>query len=186
MGRWQPGTRDRLALAALELFTERGYEATTVADIAARAGLTERTFYRQYADKREVLFGEPAAYNAVYTDAIAEAPADASPLDAVAAALRATGPFFEGRHAYARQRNAIINANPALQEREQVKRLHLTDAIAAALRERGATDATAALTAELCTAAFHQAFARWVACDEESDLGELAVAVLDELRAAAA
>jgi len=186
MGRWQPGARDRLALAALELFVERGYDATTVADIAARAGLTERTFFRQFADKREVLFGDPQSYQATFTDAIAAAPADASPLDAVAAALRATGAYFTGRHPYARTRNAVISANAALQEREQVKRLHLTDAIAAALRRRGTPDATAALTAELATVAFHQAFARWVAEDEESDLGELAVAVLDELRAAAA
>lgn len=186
MGRWQPGARERLTLAALELFVERGYDATTVADIAARAGLTERTFFRQFTDKREVLFGDPGAYNAVFTDAIAAAPADATPLDAVADALRATGAFFAGRHPYARQRSAVIGANTALQEREQVKRLHLTDAIAAALRARGVSDATAALTAELASVAFHQAFARWVACDEESDLGVLAVRVLDELRAAAA
>ncbi|AYG03197.1 TetR/AcrR family transcriptional regulator [Gryllotalpicola protaetiae] len=186
MGRWEPGARQRLADAALGLFLERGYEATTVADIAARAGLTERTFFRQYSDKREVLFGDPIEYNAVFTDAVAAAPADASPLDAITAALRAAGKWFEGRHPYARRRAAVIDANPALQEREQVKRLHLTEAVAAALAGRGVSAATAALAAELATVSFHQAFARWVALGEESDLGELAVAVLAELRALAA
>ncbi|MFC4243708.1 TetR/AcrR family transcriptional regulator [Gryllotalpicola reticulitermitis] len=186
MGRWEPGARNRLAIAALELFIERGYEATTVADIAARAGLTERTFYRQFADKREVLFGDPESYRATFTDAITAAPPEATPMQALAAALTAAGGYFVGRHPYARQRNTVIAANPALQERELVKRLHLTEAVADALRSRGAHDATAQLTAELGTVAFHQAFARWVARDEDSDLGALALAVLDELRAAAA
>ncbi|GAA4191582.1 TetR/AcrR family transcriptional regulator [Gryllotalpicola kribbensis] len=185
MGRWKPDARGRLAQAALELFVERGYESTTVADIAARAGVTERTFFRHFADKREVLFGDPVEYNGVFTDAVAAAPADASPLDAAALALRAAGKWFEGRHPYARRRAAVIAAHPALQEREQVKRLHLTEAIAAALVARGTGEAAAALTAELTSVAFHQAFTRWVTADEESDLGDLAVGVLDELRALA-
>jgi AcrR family transcriptional regulator len=186
MGRWEPNARGRLERAALELFLERGYEATTVADIAARAGLTERTFFRQFSDKREVLFGDPVAYYATFTDAIAASPADAAPLDAVTAALRASGGFFTARHDLARRRQSVIDTNPALQEREQIKRLHLTEAIAGALRERGVADGTARLTAELATVAFHQAFARWVSSPDDGDLGELAVAVLGELRAAAA
>ena len=185
MGRWEPGARERLAAAAIELFVERGYEATTVADIAARAGLTERTFFRQYTDKREVLFGDPTEYNAVFTDAVAGAPADAGTLDAITAALRAAGAWFEGRHPYARRRAAVIDANPALLERELVKRLHLTEGIAAALVARGAAAGAAALAAELATVSFYQAFARWVAEPEESNLGALAVSVLGELRALA-
>ena len=186
MSRWEPGARERLVAAAAELFLERGYEATTVGEIAARAGVTERTFFRYFADKREVLFGDPEAYNSVFTDAIAAAPVDAAPLDAVAAALRASGGFFAGRHRYARIRQRIIDANPALQEREQMKRLHLTEAIADALRGRGVPDPTARLTAELGTVSFHQAFTRWVAAEEERDLGDVAVGVLGEVRAAAA
>ncbi|GAA4161220.1 TetR/AcrR family transcriptional regulator [Gryllotalpicola daejeonensis] len=183
MGRWEPGARERLAEAALELFDERGYEATTVADIAARAGVTERTFFRHYADKREVLFGDPAEYNAVFTDAVAAAPAEASPLDTAALALRAAGEWFVGRHPYARRRAAVVGAHTALQERELVKQLHLGEAIAAALVARGVPAPAAALTAELTTVAFHQAFTRWVARDEETDLGAIAIGVLDELRA---
>ena len=185
MGRWEPGARDRLVSAAAELFLDHGYEATTVVDIAARAGVTERTFYRYFSDKREVLFGDPEAYLHVFTDAIGAAPPDATPLETVAAALRATGPFFAGRHHYAGIRQQIITANPALREREQIKRLHLTEAMGQALRERGFPDATADLTAELGTVAFHRAFARWVAAERESDLGALAVRTLTELRAAA-
>lgn len=185
MGRWQPGARDRLVVAALELFEEHGYDATTVADIAARAGVTERTFFRQFADKREVLFGDPTTYNATFTDAIAAASADATPIDLVTAALTATGPYFEGVHPYARRRTAVIATHPALVEREQLKRAKLTDEIAAALRARGVAEPRAALLAELCSVAFHQAFLRWVARDDETDLGELAVAVFAELRAAA-
>ncbi|MAU94305.1 TetR/AcrR family transcriptional regulator [Microbacterium sp. UBA3394] len=185
MGRWEPGARERLVAAAAELFLDRGYEATTVAEIAARAGVTERTYFRHFSDKREVLFGDPEAYNHVFTDAVAAAPADAKPLDAVAEALRAAGGFFVGRHRYAGVRQRIIDANPELQEREQIKRLHLTEAIAAALRARGVADATSRLTAELGTVAFSHAFSRWVTADDDSDLGALAVDVLAELRAAA-
>jgi AcrR family transcriptional regulator len=186
MVRWEPGARERLVEAAAELFLDRGYEATTVADIAAAAGVTERTFFRHFADKREVLFGDPEAYNGVFTDAVVSAPPGAKPLEAVSAALRAAGGYFVGRHYRAGVRQRILEANPALQEREQIKRLHLTEAIAEALRSRGVTDPTARLTAELGTVAFHNAFTRWVAAEEELDLGDLAVTVLAELRAAAA
>jgi AcrR family transcriptional regulator len=185
MSRWEPGAEARLVAAAAELFLERGYEATTVADIAARAGVTERTFFRYFADKREVLFGNPELYNSVFTDAVAAAPEGATPLEAVAAALQASGSYFVGRHHHAGIRQRIIDGNPALQEREQMKRRHLTDAIANALRARGVAGTKANLTAELGAVAFSQAFARWVTAEQESDLGALAVEVLGELRAAA-
>jgi len=185
MSRWKPGAQDRLVAAAARLFLQRGYEATTVADIAAAAGLTERTFFRYFADKREVLFGNPAAYNSVFTDAITAAPPDAAPLELLEEALRAAGGFFTGRHPYARVRQQIIDANPALQEREQAKRRHLALAIAQAMQERGLSEPKALLTAELGAMAFHHAFTRWVSADHETDLGSLAVAVLEELRAVA-
>ena len=183
MGRWEPGAQERLVGAATELFLDRGFDMTTVADIANRAGVTERTFFRYFADKREVLFGNPKTYNTVFTDAIADTPAGATPLEAVAAALQAAGSFFAGRHEGARIRQRIIDANPALQEREQIKRLRLTEAIASALQARGTPEAAARLTAELGTVAFHHAFARWVASiEDDADLGALALAVLRELR----
>lgn len=186
MSRWQPNARDRLAEAALELFVERGYEATTVADIAERAGLTERTFYRQFQDKREVLFGDPAGFYAMFTDAIAAAPATPTPLQLVAAGIRAAGAGFAGMHGRSRRRQSVIDVNPALQEREQIKRMHLTEELAAALRRRGVAEPVAGLTAELGTVAFYAAFARWVRASTEQDLATLAAEVLAELRTAAA
>lgn len=186
MSRWQPNARDRLAEAALDLFVEHGYEATTVADIAERAGLTERTYYRQFQDKREVLFGDPAAYFATFTDAMAAAPAGSRPLELVTAGLEAAGTTFAGMHRRSRRRQSVIDANPPLQEREQTKRMHLTEELAAALRHRGVDDPAAILTAELGTVAFHTAFTRWVRAEEEQDLARLATEVLSELRIAAA
>ncbi|MBW4030477.1 MAG: helix-turn-helix transcriptional regulator [Acidobacteria bacterium] len=159
--------------------------ATTVADIAARAGVTERTFSRHFAHKREVHFGDPEVYSSVFTDAAAAAAAGRRRWRRPAA-LEAAGGFFVDRHHHAGIRQRIIDAYPALQEREQIKRLHLTEAITEALRARGVTDATARPTAERGTVAFHHAFTRWVTAEQDTDLAEPAVTVLGELRAAAA
>src|SRR5688572_17688457 len=120
MGRWEPDARGRLERAALELYLENGYDQTTVAEIAGRAGLTERTFFRHFTDKREVLFRGDELAQAM-ADAIDSAPEGTAPLDAVAAALDSTSGFFRDRRPHARTRQTVINANPALQERELIK-----------------------------------------------------------------
>src|ERR1035438_1758875 len=104
MGRWQPEARTRLERAAMELFGERGFEQTTVAEIAARAGLTERTFFRHYADKREVLFGGSSESSWLLMQSVADAPAGATPIDTIAAVLATAGELFAERLAHARQR----------------------------------------------------------------------------------
>src|SRR5271166_5301144 len=116
MVRWEPDARGRLERAAMELYSERGFEQTTVADIAARAGLTERTFFRHFTDKREVLFGGSADFQALIAERVTGAPASMGPLDVVAAALEATSDFFEERREFARQRHALIASHPELQE----------------------------------------------------------------------
>src|SRR4029077_7890519 len=121
MSRWQPNARGRLEQAALELYTERGFDQTTVAEIAERAGLTERTFFRHFADKREVLFWGQDALMELVTTHIADAPDSASPIDAVGGALRAVGALLEGRRKHALRRQACIAPNPGLQERELIK-----------------------------------------------------------------
>src|ERR1700753_1650230 len=121
MARLKPGAHGRLAEAAMELFDERGFEATTVSDIAERAGLTKRTFFRYFGDKREVLFSGAEALEAEFVAAIAAAPADAAPLDAIAAGLDAMADLFATIGERPRKRQAIINANPDLQERELIK-----------------------------------------------------------------
>src|SRR6186997_1127234 len=121
MGRWEPDASGRLREAALELYVERGYERTTVAEIAERAGLTARTFFRYFADKREVLFAGSADLQEGLVSALAGAPAAASPMDAVAVALDAAAAWLGGRHAYSRRRYAVIAANAELRERELIK-----------------------------------------------------------------
>src|SRR5213083_2571182 len=118
MGRWEPNARGRLERAALELFIERGFDRTTVAEIAGRAGLTERTFFRHYADKREVLFHGQGALEDLVVTALTDAPGDLAPIDAVALALEAADGMFRERRAGARLRQGVIAAHAELRERE--------------------------------------------------------------------
>jgi AcrR family transcriptional regulator len=183
VGRWQPEAGLRLQQAALSLYGERGYDATTVAEIAERAGLTKRTFFRYFADKREVLFMGSDELRELLVDATTAAPASATPIEAVAAGLNAAGPMFAQRHDFARQRHAIIAANPELQERELIKLSSLAAAIAAALRARGVPDQAAILAAETGMTVFQVAFARWVDQPDPHSLPRLVGEALDELRA---
>ena len=183
MGRWEPNARGRLEQAALELYRERGFEQTTVAEIAQRAGLTERTFFRHFADKREVLFGGQATLHELFVSRVAGAPEDATPLDAVAIALDAAAGLLEARHDLARQRQAVIAANADLQERELLKLASLASALAGALRQRGVAEPAASLAAEAGIAVFRVAFERWIDDGERRSLAELMRASLDELKA---
>jgi len=183
MGRWEPEGRSRLEQAALALYGERGFENTTVAEIAARAGLTERTFFRHFADKREVLFWGAGALQELLVGAVASAPGSATPIDAVAAALEATGAVLQERRESARQRQAVINANAELRERELIKLAALASALADALRQRGATPRAATLAAEAGIAVFKVAFERWVNESNQQDLPHLIRESLNELKA---
>ena len=186
MGRWEPNARGRLEQAALELYVERGFEQTTVAEIAERAGLTERTFFRYFADKREVLFAGAGVLQDLLVTAVVGAPGSVAPLEAVAAALEAAGAVLQERREYARRRQAVIAANAGLQERELIKLASLASALADALRRRGVTDPAASLTAEAGIAVFKIAFERWVSEAGEADLPQLIRASLDDLRAVTA
>jgi AcrR family transcriptional regulator len=186
MSRWEPNARGRLEQAALELYGERGFDQTTVAEIAQRAGLTERTFFRHFADKREVLFWGQRALHEMFVNTVAGAPDSVAPIDAVAAALEAAGGPFEERRELARQRQRVIAANPGLQERELIKLASLSSAMADALRRRGVTEPAASLTAEAGIAVFKVAFERWIDETNQRDLSQLIRESLDELRAVTA
>jgi AcrR family transcriptional regulator len=188
MARWEPDARGRLAQAALDLYRERGFEQTTVAEIANRAGLTERTFFRHFADKREVLFGGASALQEPFVSAVADAPASFVPIDAVAAGLDAAAVVLQegpGRE-FAGRRQAVIAANGELQERELIKLATLAAAVAEALRGRGVGDPAASLTAEAGIAVFRVAFERWIDEAEPRDLSRLVRDSLDELKAVTA
>ncbi len=164
MARWEPDARGRLEKAAMELFQQRGYVATTVEDIAARAGLTERTFFRYFADKREVLFSGSKELEKNIVDGIESAPKGASPLDAVAAAFEAAGAELEDRRElhFVRARYALVMKHAEIQERELIKLASLSAAATKALRKRGVSEPAARLAAEAGVAVFKIGFERWV------------------------
>jgi AcrR family transcriptional regulator len=185
MARWEPNARGRLEQAAMELYGERGFDQTTVAEIAARAGLTERTFFRHYADKREVLFGGSEMLAERLVAAVTNAPDSATPLDTIAAALEEVGALLQesrGRE-FARARRSIIAANAELQERELSKLAAWAETLADALRERGVDSPVATLVAETGVAVFRVAFDRWVGNDHDRGLPELIRESLGELKA---
>ncbi|HEY2479703.1 MAG TPA: TetR family transcriptional regulator [Solirubrobacterales bacterium] len=185
MGRWQPDAQGRLEEAAMELFDERGFEDTTVADIAERAGLTKRTFFRYFADKREVLFSGTVLLEETLVKGILGAPADAPPLDAIAAGLDAAAVVLEEARDRAGRRQAILAANPELRERELIKLTRLAAAGAEALRRRGVEEPAAGLAAEAGMAVMRVSFDRWAKKPRSQDLRKLLRDSLAELRSIA-
>jgi len=187
MSRWEADGRGRLERAALALYSERGFDHTTVAEIAARAGVTERTFFRHFADKREVLFPPEGSQHLqeLLVTAVADAPASLAPLDAVAAGLEAVGAPLQERRALVRYRAAIIAATPELRERELIKLAAWSTALSDTLQGRGLDDAAARLTAEVAIAVFRIAFARWVEDSSDRDLSQVIHESLDVLKALA-
>jgi len=189
VGRWEPGARERLVVAAVDLFTEQGYDATTVAEIAERAGLTRSTFFRHFSDKRELLVAGQETLSRLLADGIAEAPADASPLAAVAEGLAhassAMGP--QNRELGPRIRAAVA-ASAELQERDALKSVGMAAAMTEALVARGVPDPVAHLAAELGVLAFKRGYAEWSEGDRapEDDFAGYLRKALDELRAASA
>jgi len=185
MARWEPDARGRLVAAALELYAQRGYEETTVAEIAARAGLTERTFFRHFADKREVLFAGAGELQQELVRALESAPVSLSAFDAVANAVQSIAKGFEERREFARRRQRVIAENAELQERERIKLASLATALAGALRERGIADPAAALAGEIGIAVFRVAFERWLDEKNRRDFARVIRDSFDDVKALA-
>ncbi|HEX7306681.1 helix-turn-helix domain-containing protein [Lentzea sp.] len=189
MGRWEPGARDRLVVAAVDLFTEQGYDATTVAQIAERAGVTKSTFFRHFPDKRELLVAGQETLSRLLAEGIAEAPDGASPLEAVASGLeRASTAMGPMSREIGPRLKAAVAASTELQERDALKSVSLAAAMTAALIARGVPDPTAALASELGLLAFKRGYAEWSEGDRapEDDFAGYLRKALDELRAASA
>ena len=182
MARWEPGARERLQAAALELFATRGFEQTTAAEIAQSVGLTERTFFRHFSDKREVLFYGQHQFIQAFINGVDAAPPDASPIEVIASALHAAASLFpDERRPHSRARQFVIDRNPALQERELHKLAGLATTIAEALRARGIGEPAATLAAQSGTTVFGIAFAQWIREGERRSLPDIASDVLHEL-----
>ena len=187
MVRWKPDARGRLGRAAVELFTEQGFAETTVPQIAARAGLTTRTFYRHFADKREVLFADDEELPALVARLAADAPAALGPMQVIAYALETvTATAFEGQLTYLRTRRAVIQADEGLRERELRKLTILSGAIERGFRERGVDELTAILASHLAVTVFDVTIGRWLDQDGDRPLSELVQETLRALRAATA
>ncbi len=189
MARWEPGARERLVLAAVDLYAEQGYDATTVAQIAERAGVTKSTFFRHFPDKRELLVAGQEALSRLLADGITEAPADATPLQAVAAGLeRASSEMGPMNRTLGPRLKAAVAASTELQERDALKSVGLAVAMSDALVARGVPDPTAHLAAELGLLAFKRGYATWSEGDRDPDdtLAPHALAALEDLRAASA
>lgn len=182
MVRWEPDSRGRLVRAAMDLYGEQGFDRTTVAEIAERAGLTERTFFRHFTDKREVLFSGATQLQELLVSTVVDAPSSTTPIDAVVLALEAASDMFKERREFSVQRQRIIDGSTELQERELIKLSTLAAALADALRRRGVVDSTAALTGEVAIAIFKVSFERWVASSEGSDLAQLIRDTFQQLR----
>jgi len=184
MARWQPDARERLRQAALELFAEQGFAATTVPAITARAGLTTRTFFRHFADKREVLFADEAELPAYAERLVAEAPADTSPLAIVLEGLRAVAEArFEGRKDTVRQWRAIVATDAGLRERELQKRAALAAAVRNGFGVRGLDPTRAALLAETSATLMYVSVTAWLETDDDRKLSDIIETTLGALRA---
>lgn len=183
MGRWEPGARERLERAALELFVERGFDQTTVPQITARAGLTTRTFFRYFADKREVLFASEEAIPTLVADLIAQAPAEMAPLAVIMRGFQTLAPtLFQNRLDYMRQRRIVVASDDGLRERELRKLANLADAVASGFRARGIDELSAILVAEIAVTVFKVALQRWID-RPDGDLLDIITETLDALDA---
>ena len=187
MSRWKPGSTERLVVAAVDLFIEQGYDATTVAQIAQRAGVTKSTFFRHFPDKRELLVAGQETLSRLLADGITEAPAGAGPLQAVAAGLeRASNAMGPANRELGPRLKAAVAASTELQERDALKSVSLAAAMTSALIARGVPDLTARLAGELGVLAFKQGYAQWSDGDRDDGdgLAPHALGALQDLRTA--
>lgn len=183
VGRWQPDARERLERASLELFVAQGFAETTVPQITARAGLTTRTFFRHFVDKREVLFADEGDIPALATRLIAEAPASLSPMEVMVQGLETVAAtHFAADVEYFKTRRAVIDSDDGLRERELRKLAALSEAIRSGFRDRGADDLAACLTAHVTVTVFSVSIGRWLAEDGKASLSSILHHTLGALR----
>jgi AcrR family transcriptional regulator len=181
VSRWEPEARNRLVTAAIELYQERGFSKTTVADIAARAGLTERTYFRYFSDKREVLFSRTEIFEQRLLAAVADVPRSSSTYEAVTSGLLSAAALLQSRKRQSRERYKIISSHTELQERELAKFDSLANALAGVLFSRGVEDEVGRLVSQVAMAVFRSAFERWMQMGQSEELPNIVKSALDHL-----
>ncbi len=182
MARWEAEPKERLARAALDLFADKGYDSTTVADVVERAGLTKSTFFRHFTDKREVLFAGQDDLVSVLTGAVTAVPAGQAPVRYVEALLSALANQFSVEAlVLGAKRAAVVSAHPDLRERDLLKRAQLVAALEHALNVRGVADVGARLAATVAVMAFDIALDRWATGAGADAFGDLLTGALQEL-----
>src|SRR5882724_8605729 len=189
MARWEPGARERLVVAAVDLYAEQGYDATTVAQIAERARVTKSTFFRYFSDKREVLVAGQETLSRLLAEGIARAPVGASPLEAVATGLeRASSAMGPMNRELGPRLKAAVAASTELQERDALKSVSLAAAMTNALKARGVPEPIAHLAGEMGVLAFKRGYSEWLEADHDTEggLAPYTAAALEDLRAASA
>ncbi|GAB2460044.1 TetR/AcrR family transcriptional regulator [Jatrophihabitans fulvus] len=187
MARWEPGARERLVAAAVDLFAEQGYDATTVAEIAERAGVTKSTFFRHFPDKRELLVAGQETLSTLLREGITEAPDGATPFEAVRSGLaRASAVMGPANREFGPKLRAAVASSTELQARDALKSVGLAAAMFDALTGRGVAETPAHLAAELGVLAFKLGYQRWSETDDATELATHTDAALDELRSASA
>ncbi|MGH3097061.1 MAG: TetR/AcrR family transcriptional regulator [Streptosporangiales bacterium] len=182
MARWDPGTEERLTQAALGLYAEHGYDNVTVTQIAERAGITRRSYFRYFPDKREVLFAGSQRLPAAIGEAVLAARETTSPLSAALDALAQVGTLLVEHIDHTAERRTVIESSPELQERERTKLAAITSAIQDALQQRNVERSSASLAAQIATVAFQNAFDRWVDAYGQKDFAACLHAVATSLR----
>lgn len=183
MVRKAENARERFESAAFRLFDEKGYAVTTVPEIAEKAGLTERTFYRYFTDKREVMFWRAGDHQASITNEIARAPTSLHPLTIVAHAFETVAPFIDGHRPIVKLRQRLISEHSDLHERELMKLHTLASAIDLALQQRNVQPSLSRIVAEIGTAIWKVALENWRADGAKGSFANHVQSALTEFRA---
>lgn len=186
MGRWEPDAQGRLLSAALELFAEHGYEATTTAQIAERAGLTKTTLFRLFSDKREIVFQGQSALVELVRRGVSEAPMGANPSELMAGAIGLLSrAHTEDHRRTGRILDPVLAESPELNERAVFKRFTIASTLEKALADRGVEKREAGILADLGVRAYYSGYELWVASDSPSPLADYVADELSHLEEAA-
>ncbi|WP_033342668.1 TetR/AcrR family transcriptional regulator [Catenuloplanes japonicus] len=183
MSRWPTDARERLRQAALALFAEQGFAATTVPEITARAGLTTRTFFRHFADKRAVLFVDDDEVTSMVAVLMAETPAEVEPMTLIREGLRTLAETrFEGRRSELRERRTLVNSDESLRERDLRKRATIAESVRAGLAARGLAPARAALLGEVSAGVLSLSIEEWLDSSDNRTLDAIIHDMFETLR----